>query len=834
MDAIHVCPNCQAAITDQVEFCRQCGKKLEVVTFQATHPAAQTVPPQSKNRKKRWFVLACGLIFLCFCACLAVGGIFYGDQILEMAGIDQWDNLPNSLPGLGSKTLKGDYHPSGGETSIQYSISKDNIVTFSDGEQELASSITDNKKANVEWKDMILDGDGALTSEEQAALEDFSEGNLGEALLVVPFNLACRQGNDRPTAEQMAALLVPLQMHLKYAVTDRWAEVQRLAALSDCPQVIAGEEKPIGDKEEPPMFQVSSSDPVPFVMGYFPFDEKGAIKPEQGKVNGDDNTNFSIPLEAWLQVPVVYSSLYLSSGSAPLFLMTDGFFRGKAYLPAPPNPITHTNELGSCGAKCRGACGVQCTTTNCKESRAPRCLTDKAGKNTGHSEAMIIYDCGVATGCVQHDACYDACNEQYGCDSWMASYCMHGSLRSCDEDAAYNYGPVNCAQWATGRGTFERNEIFQYSDLNIPLQIDFETCPISVGLKVAPASVTKGIALKKYQFEWMITDIPDIVKDIRVKWDFGDAGSKDNPPTGEEEFTADEAATGQAMLEHSYAELGNYELTIEIYDAENDFLLASKTIPVVIDQMYDLSGYWYIQTGDVISSNVTCTGEDETDPRLFPLLGSLVGNFGSFTRDPKSGEYNWSMNAGKLPPDANPGDFTFTAKAAQSADGVILTSHTNFPQSSSNSWPLAPRQYATVGIGLAALPIVPLAWMGVRRKSRVFLAGALMLLLLAAGCSGFIVMYGNIDGHITFKKVEQTNNTQPATITFGGSGAPAEGLYRLSDGVARYTVDFSIGGGVATMEGETEKISHCTGIMDVEAIGIVYKDLTIIIPENDD
>jgi hypothetical protein len=124
--------------------------------------------------------------------------------------------------------------------------------------------------------------------------------------------------------------------------------------------------------------------------------------------------------------------------------------------------------------------------------------------------------------------------------------------------------------------------------------------------------------------------------------------------------------------------------------------------------------------------------------------------------------------------------------------------------------------------------------MGVRRKSRVFLAGALMLLLLAAGCSGFIVMYGNIDGHITFKKVEQTNNTQPATITFGGSGAPAEGLYRLSDGVARYTVDFSIGGGVATMEGETEKISHCTGIMDVEAIGIVYKDLTIIIPENDD
>ena len=68
---------------------------------------------------------------------------------------------------------------------------------------------------------------------------------MGEALLVLPFNLACKQGNERPTAEQMAALLVPLQMHLKYTVTDRWAEVQRLAALSDCPAAIAGEEKPI-------------------------------------------------------------------------------------------------------------------------------------------------------------------------------------------------------------------------------------------------------------------------------------------------------------------------------------------------------------------------------------------------------------------------------------------------------------------------------------------------------------------------------------------------------------------------------------------------------------
>jgi len=277
---------------------------------------------------------------------------------------------------------------------------------------------------------------------------------------------------------------------------------------------------------------------------------------------------------------------------------------------------------------------------------------------------------------------------------------------------------------------------------------------------------------------------------------------------------------------------------LTLIDNDRSVELVTKTVPVVIDQMYDLSGYWYIENGEVISNNVICTqtgeGESETDSRAFPIYGSLVTGFGSFIRDANSGEYSWRMDASKLPPGASPEDVTFSATAVQTANGVTLNTHTVFPQPASSNLPLSPqnKEVATAGIGLAALPIIPLAWLGVRRKSRAMLAGALLLCLLVGGCSGFVFLYGTIDSQVTFTTIEQTNNTQPAVITFGG--AAPEGLYRLSDGVARYTVDFTMGGGLASIEGTSESSSHCTGTIDVAATGYVYKDLKVIFPEDDE
>lgn len=838
MDAIRVCPNCQASISETSEFCPQCGQKIQAAPAQITPPSAQSAPPaQPKKLKKRWFALGGGLILLAVCVCLAIGGWFFGDQILEMAGIDLWGNLP----GPGGGTVKGDYQPSEGEASIQYAISKDGVVTFSDGERELTASITEDKKASVEWNGMSLDGDGALTADEQAALKDFSAGELGEALLVLPFNLACKQGADRPAAGQMAALLVPLQMHLKYAVTDRWAEVQRLVAMSDCPQVIAGSAQSTDDKE-PPLFEVSPSSSVPFIMGYFPFDEKGSVEAQRQTETPKEGGS--------LTAPALNGSLKPASRCAPVASLTNAFLQPFVVLQDDDDDddggetkkeklITHpVNEMGDCSAKCRGACGMDCTTTNCTESNGERCLVDKkTKKNTGLKEALIIYECGVHTGCIWHDGCYDACNEQYGCDSWMATYCMHGSLSSCDEQACYEHGVLNCQSWARGYGPFERREIFQYSDLSIPIEPDLVTCPIEVNLAVTPASVSKGVMMQPYTFEWKVIDLPDFIENVTLEWDFGGASTKDNPSSGEINMTREEAAAG-GELKFAYNELGSYNLTLKLIDNDRSIDLITKAIPVIIDQMYDLSGYWYIENGEVISNNITCIqtgeGESETDSRAFPIFGSLVMGFGSFSRDVNSGEYIWRMDASKLPPDASPQDVTYSAKAVQTADGVVLTTHTVFPQKAGSRLPLSPqtKQVATAGIGLAALPIIPLAWLGVRRKSRAMLTGALLLCLLVGGCSGFVFFYGTIDSQVTFGTIEQTNNTQPAVITFGG--AAPEGLYRLSDGVARYTVDFTMGGGLASIEGTSESSSHCTGTIDVAATGYVYKDLKVIFPEDDD
>jgi hypothetical protein len=347
------------------------------------------------------------------------------------------------------------------------------------------------------------------------------------------------------------------------------------------------------------------------------------------------------------------------------------------------------------------------------------------------------------------------------------------------------------------------------------------------------------MALQKYEFKWKLSEIPVTIENIRIEWDFGDAGSKDEPAKGEKELTVDDDST-EGILTHSYAELDSYEFIINVYETEFDTLIATKTIPVVIDQMYDLSGYWYIENGNIISDNITCTqsgeGDSDTpDSRIFPIYGSLITSFGAFTRDEKTGVYSWSLDASKLPPDASSSDFVFNANVRQSADGVTFVSSSNFPQKQSSSLPRSPFSAETAkNIGLAAaLPVLPLAWLGTRRKSRALLAAALLLCLLAAGCSGFFFMYGNIDADITFKKVEQINNEQPATVQFGSGTAP-QGLYRLSDGVARYTVDFTIGGGAATIEGESVSSSHCTGTVDVAATGYVYKDLTIAFPKNED
>ena len=152
-------------------------------------------------------------------------------------------------------------------------------------------------------------------------------------------------------------------------------------------------------------------------------------------------------------------------------------------------PGKRINETGPCDAKCRGACGADCELENCLRTVEHRCEVDDQGRKTGYDERYLIYDCGLHEGCIEHDACYDTCNQTYGCDSWLATACMHDFIRNtnfaasdinfyCDQKAILHYGLDNTYNWAYGEGPQPVREVFEYRDEAYGLQRNFRKCNI--------------------------------------------------------------------------------------------------------------------------------------------------------------------------------------------------------------------------------------------------------------------------------------------------------------------------------------------------------------------
>ena len=126
---------------------------------------------------------------------------------------------------------------------------------------------------SMSWQSSALDGMGTLSGEEQALLDNLDDSKLAHGLAMIPLDVAC-EGDDSPDPAQMAALLYPLQMRFKYQVTDRAAEASELLALSQCNYGNA--DKETGKSSS--IIMMTPSNPVPVVLGYFPFDEVGAVE----------------------------------------------------------------------------------------------------------------------------------------------------------------------------------------------------------------------------------------------------------------------------------------------------------------------------------------------------------------------------------------------------------------------------------------------------------------------------------------------------------------------------------------------------------------------------
>jgi hypothetical protein len=281
--------------------------------------------------------------------------------------------------------------------------------------EQIVVSMPDKDHVQMLWGGQVITGNGALPAPAVAALTQLAPSPLLQASALAALELGC---SSQPDANQLAVLLAPWQLVMKYVQADRIEQVKALASRSSC-AYFADPTKPTA-APAPALMSLSFDDPIPNVFGIFPLDGIGAVELTPGGAFGK------------------------LSGST----------------------------TGPCGALCRGACGPDCTTVNCTFKGTGLCQHDNFGKQNGYWQTATVYNCGTHDGCRQHDDCYDLCNDGR-CGTWTAVTCRRG----CDADAFRQY-PVEGPSWVGGHGPFDGRLDFEYPD---PPRYDPVLCPVGGG-----------------------------------------------------------------------------------------------------------------------------------------------------------------------------------------------------------------------------------------------------------------------------------------------------------------------------------------------------------------
>lgn len=303
-------------------------------------------------------------------------------------------------------------------------IAQAEFVLFG-GTEKVVSQVSAPDTGVITINGVTLDGNGSLTPAEDVAVKSLQGGKLAEAIALIPLEIGCHDAAIDPL--QLAALLMPWQLLLKYTTPTRVDAVAALAARSTCtylPEPTSLDAQTKGPVKASQL-RLSRQNPVPTVFGYLPFDKEGAV-------------------EATI---VGFSSFALSG-----------------------------DTLGPCNALCRGACGADCEPWNCVGKPEWRCIQEQnmaaAKVNTGFKQQWIVQHCGTANGCRSHDDCYDICHSAEGCGTWNAAYCRRG----CDQEAQWDH-PIDGPQWVMGLGPFDGYLDFPYIDSNTEPVEDLALCP---------------------------------------------------------------------------------------------------------------------------------------------------------------------------------------------------------------------------------------------------------------------------------------------------------------------------------------------------------------------
>ena len=391
-------------------------------------------------------------------------------------------NLPiNQVEGLTisrndkNGSVSGNYRT--GNQSVEFSVSSDGLATFQTGNgtdaEKLVVDMRDETTATLNWQGTTIDGLGELSAEELQHLNDLLVSRLAPGLSMIPVDAGC-QGEEIIDDKQLAALLFPLQMQLKYIISDRTSKAIELIQSSQCYYGLLDEEMAEINTKNVSSILLSVSNPIPVVIGYFPFDETGAIPPSYSQES---------------------MGAFACLNPLPLVNVESDAFSSQLYSVNLNGSAPIRDEFGPCQATCRGACGADCTTKNCKYDGRERCEKDEFGNNTGLSSYIHTYTCGVHPACISHDECYDRCNQQLGCGTWDAAYCRHGGYSDlsgtvepllneqygtqffCDKITIADESLSDVRGWMKGAGPQPLSQVYEYTDEIVKDNVDLKKCP---------------------------------------------------------------------------------------------------------------------------------------------------------------------------------------------------------------------------------------------------------------------------------------------------------------------------------------------------------------------
>ncbi len=321
-----------------------------------------------------------------------------------------------------------------GDTSAVASYT---LETESGDSPKLQVSLTGRSSATLTMPglDASITGVGPMPADQASqTLLDRLGGTFGPAIRAVPLELNCGSGF---TPAEMAALLVPWQVVYKYRLgaLTRYGDVRAAADAATCATFeFAGASptqppQPITKAAGAGLVNLGNDDSLPTVFGFFPLDGAGST---------DDDPSAAVS---------AISTTY-----------------------------------GPCNSMCRGACGADCESNNCKATTGLwLCEVDAAGANTGYKLVYTDYVCGTHPACIAHDDCYDACNATWGCGTWDANFCMHGvghtdGIVSCDQHVVDDYGLSQGLDWARGYGPYTAEQTYRYVTSR---ERDTATCPVN-------------------------------------------------------------------------------------------------------------------------------------------------------------------------------------------------------------------------------------------------------------------------------------------------------------------------------------------------------------------